>query len=172
MSNTHDARDTSSSSKKSSPRSSQSDDASPTVPLDQQGGLLHGNTVIEAGGSDEDGEFSATSIDFDSDADSSLSVGDGDSGRGESISLRSSLYEHSYANGRHPIPNDEAEQSREDMLHAMMLEATDGRLFYAPLGDNPQRIIDLGTGTGAWAMESTYDHDDGGRQCPPPPGGR
>lgn len=36
----------------------------------------------------------------------------------------------------------------------MMLEATDGRLFYAPLGDNPQKIADLGTGTGLWAIES------------------
>jgi hypothetical protein len=128
-----------------------------------QQGLLHGNTLIEPGGSDEDGEFSASSVDFESE----LSIGDGNSTtsdpRGdESITLRSSICEHSYANGRryhryrhgrYPIPNDEAEQSREDILHTMMLEATDGRLFYAPLEANPQRIIDLGTGTGLWAME-------------------
>lgn len=81
------------------------------------------------------------------------------------MSLRTSLYEHSYANGRryhryrhgrYPIPNDEQEQSREDMLHTMMLEATDGRLFYAPLGHNVQKIIDLGTGTGLWAIESVF----------------
>ncbi len=29
----------------------------------------------------------------------------------------------------------------------------DGHLFYAPIGDYPQKIIDLGTGTGIWAME-------------------
>jgi methylase of polypeptide subunit release factors len=40
------------------------------------------------------------------------------------------------------------------MLHAMMLEATDGRLFYAPIGEYPQKIADLGTGTGLWALES------------------
>lgn len=45
------------------------------------------------------------------------------------------------------------------MLHAMMLEATDGRLFYAPLGDYPQKIIDLGTGTGIWALESMRARD-------------
>lgn len=121
-------------------------------PYDNQG-LLHGNAVIEAGGSDEDGEFSAS--DFDPDDSSSL--------RSSSTSISSSILEHSYQNGRryhryrhgrYPLPNDEAEQNREDMLHAMMLEATDGRLFYAPIDENPQRIADLGTGTGIWAIES------------------
>lgn len=120
---------------------------------DDNQGLLHGNAVIEAGGSDEDGEFSAS--DFDPDDSSSL--------RSSSTSISSSILEHSYQNGRryhryrhgrYPLPNDEAEQNREDMLHAMMLEATDGRLFYAPVGENPQRIADLGTGTGIWAIES------------------
>lgn len=55
--------------------------------------------------------------------------------------------------GRYPIPNDETEQNREDMLHAMMLEATDGRRFFAPISDHPLRILDLGTGTGIWAIE-------------------
>jgi SAM-dependent methyltransferase len=39
------------------------------------------------------------------------------------------------------------------MLHAMMLEATNGKLFYAPIGDYPQKVLDLGTGTGIWAIE-------------------
>lgn len=60
---------------------------------------------------------------------------------------------HRYRHGRYPIPNDDAEQSREDMLHTMMLEATDGKLYYAPIGDRVQKIIDLGTGTGLWAMD-------------------
>ncbi|KAJ4212578.1 hypothetical protein NW759_011615 [Fusarium solani] len=120
-------------------------------PLPQNQGLLHGNALIEAGGSDEDGEFSASEFDADSIA--------GDS---DSTSIGSSIYEHSFQNGRryhryrhgrYPLPNDEAEQNREDMLHAMMLEATDGRLCYAPIGKNPQKIADLGTGTGIWAIE-------------------
>lgn len=35
----------------------------------------------------------------------------------------------------------------------MMMELTDGKLFYAPVGENPQKIIDLGTGTGIWAVD-------------------
>ncbi|ERS96833.1 hypothetical protein HMPREF1624_07042 [Sporothrix schenckii ATCC 58251] len=60
---------------------------------------------------------------------------------------------HLYKYGRYPIPNDDAEQQREDMKHAMMLELTNGRLYFAPIGDNPQKILDIGTGTGIWAVE-------------------
>lgn len=74
-----------------------------------------------------------------------------------STSATSSIYAHTFENGRryqyfkngrYPIPNDDSEQDREDMKHAMMLELTDGELFYAPIGDNPQNILDIGTGTG------------------------
>lgn len=74
-----------------------------------------------------------------------------------STSINSSIYMHtfengrryhSYKNGRYPIPNDDQEQNREDMKHVMMLEMTDGKLVYAPIGDHPQKIIDIGTGTG------------------------
>ncbi|KAF4977615.1 hypothetical protein FZEAL_5899 [Fusarium zealandicum] len=53
----------------------------------------------------------------------------------------------------YPIPNDDAEQNRDDMKHAMMLGLTDGKLFFSPIGDKPQKIIDLATGTGIWAMD-------------------
>lgn len=78
-----------------------------------------------------------------------------------SASATSSIYAHTYENGRryqcfkngrYPIPNDDSEQDREDMKHAMMLELTDGELFYAPIGDNPQSIMDIGTGTGESAL--------------------
>jgi hypothetical protein len=80
----------------------------------------------------------------------------------DSTSVGSSVYGHSYLHGRryhkyrhgrYPIPNDESEQNREDMLHAMMLEVTNGKMFFAPIEDHPQRILDLGTGTGIWAIE-------------------
>ncbi|KAK1510259.1 methyltransferase domain-containing protein [Colletotrichum abscissum] len=80
----------------------------------------------------------------------------------DSVSLSSSVYAHEYENGRryhsyrhgrYPMPNDETEQSREDMKHTMLLELTDGKLIYAPIGETPQRIIDIGTGTGTWAIQ-------------------
>lgn len=53
-----------------------------------------------------------------------------------------------YKNSRYPIPNDDREQNREDMKHAMIMELTDGTLFYSPIGTHPQKIVDIGTGTG------------------------
>ncbi|KAG6150504.1 hypothetical protein E4U37_006046 [Claviceps purpurea] len=56
-------------------------------------------------------------------------------------------------NGRYPIPNDEMEQNREDMKHAMVMMLTENRLFLSPVGDHPQKILDIGTGTGIWAIQ-------------------
>lgn len=32
----------------------------------------------------------------------------------------------------------------------------DNRLYLAPIGESPQRILDIGTGTGIWAIEMVY----------------
>ncbi len=77
-----------------------------------------------------------------------------------STSVTSSIYAHTFENGRryqhfkngrYPIPNDDEELNREDMKHAMLMELCDGQLFYAPIGKNPHKILDVGTGTGEWA---------------------
>jgi ribosomal protein L11 methylase PrmA len=51
------------------------------------------------------------------------------------------------------MPNDEEEQDRLDIHHHIALLHLDGELFLAPIGDNPDQILDLGTGTGIWAMD-------------------
>lgn len=85
-----------------------------------------------------------------------------DNSSSASTSITSSIYRHSYENGRrfhsykygrYPLLNDDIEQNRENIKHAMMLEVTDGRLYYAPLSPYAQKIIDIGTGTGIWAIE-------------------
>lgn len=40
------------------------------------------------------------------------------------------------------------------MKHHMMLLLCDGRLHLTPIGPNPQRILDVGTGTGIWAIQA------------------
>lgn len=50
------------------------------------------------------------------------------------------------------LPNDEAENDRLDMLHEMCLTMLWRRLYLAPI-TKPQRVIDLGTGTGLWAID-------------------
>ncbi|KAL2016043.1 hypothetical protein VTK56DRAFT_4333 [Thermocarpiscus australiensis] len=60
---------------------------------------------------------------------------------------------HAFRYGRYPIPNDEEEYKRESLRHVMLKELLNGKLYIAPIGDNPQKIIDLGTGFGEWAIE-------------------
>jgi hypothetical protein len=60
---------------------------------------------------------------------------------------------HKFREGAYNFPNDDSEQDREDMKHAMMVMLCQ-QLHFAPIGDNPQNILDMGTGTGIWAIES------------------
>lgn len=53
------------------------------------------------------------------------------------------------------MPNDDEEFKRESLKHAMFKEVLHGQLFLAPVGPNVQKIIDLGTGFGDWAIEGT-----------------
>jgi hypothetical protein len=45
------------------------------------------------------------------------------------------------------------EKDRLDMMHHLVTIRLDGKLHLAPIGKNPHRILDLGTGTGIWAIE-------------------
>jgi hypothetical protein len=45
------------------------------------------------------------------------------------------------------------EKNRLDIMHHLITIRLDNRLHLAPIGKNPHRILDLGTGTGIWAIE-------------------
>jgi len=77
-------------------------------------------------------------------------------------SLRSLIYNfveehgrtfHRYREGKYPLPNDAQEQDRLDFQHNFMLILLEGRLQLAPIRENPQNVLDVGTGTGIWAIE-------------------
>jgi hypothetical protein len=51
---------------------------------------------------------------------------------------------HKFHDGKYAFPNDDNEQNRDDMKHAMTLLLCDNKLHFAPIGNNPQNIIDLG----------------------------
>ena len=77
-------------------------------------------------------------------------------------SLKSSVTKYEYENGRryhaddgsswHFLPNDAEEMDRLDLFHHIMHLRCDERLHLAPINPYPQRILDLGTGTGIWAV--------------------
>ncbi|KAJ5677521.1 uncharacterized protein N7477_003154 [Penicillium maclennaniae] len=60
---------------------------------------------------------------------------------------------HSYREGHYVLPNDEQEQDRQDLLHHVRNLALNGALFRAPVDKNIQRALDIGTGTGIWAID-------------------
>ena len=67
---------------------------------------------------------------------------------------------HAYKEGSYVFPNDEKEQDRMDIMHKMV-EVALGSLYLAPVKD-PKRVLDLGTGTGIWALEfgDRFQHCD------------
>ncbi|KAL2809005.1 S-adenosyl-L-methionine-dependent methyltransferase [Aspergillus granulosus] len=101
---------------------------------------------IQVDTSDEDSLYDAESI-----ADSNMSL---------ASSVRDYYYEngrryHAYRYGQYPIPNDEEEQDRLAITHHLFKLLTGGDLYRAPLLQQapPRRILDIGTGTGIWALE-------------------
>jgi ubiquinone/menaquinone biosynthesis C-methylase UbiE len=77
-------------------------------------------------------------------------------------SITSSIFDYPFVNGRryHAYkqgsywgPNDEKEQERLALSHFTTVLSMYGDLFRSPIGESPQRILDIGTGTGEWAIE-------------------
>ncbi|KAF2800784.1 S-adenosyl-L-methionine-dependent methyltransferase [Melanomma pulvis-pyrius CBS 109.77] len=59
---------------------------------------------------------------------------------------------HRYQAGSYMFPNDQYENERLDLQYEILKVLFKGRNFYAPLKD-PRKILDIGTGTGKWAIE-------------------
>jgi hypothetical protein len=108
---------------------------------------------------EEGGEIAVDSEDVSTDAGY-----ESDSRTSASTSLASSVRDYAFENGRryhkfregrYAFPNDDVEQEREDMKHAMVKMLCQ-QLHFAPIGPKPQEILDIGTGTGIWAIESEF----------------
>ncbi|EWC47626.1 hypothetical protein DRE_03246 [Drechslerella stenobrocha 248] len=52
-----------------------------------------------------------------------------------------------------PVPNDEKQQNQMDLFHQVYSLRLNGRPHLAPITPSPRRILDVGTGTGIWALE-------------------
>ncbi|RPA74305.1 S-adenosyl-L-methionine-dependent methyltransferase [Ascobolus immersus RN42] len=103
-------------------------------------------------------ELPTEAIEFDDDSNDSSY---GDSVESDTTSITSSVYNYQYENGRryhnfrqgkYTLPNDDQEQDRLDMYAHVWNMILDGALHKAPL-ENPQKVLDVGTGTGIWAID-------------------
>jgi SAM-dependent methyltransferase len=60
---------------------------------------------------------------------------------------------HKYKEGKYVLPNDVEEQNRLDLQHQVMLKVLDERLHLSPISEATKHVLDIGTGTGIWAIE-------------------
>ncbi|KAK2054942.1 S-adenosyl-L-methionine-dependent methyltransferase [Colletotrichum caudatum] len=70
---------------------------------------------------------------------------------------------HRYKDGKYNLPNDERENERLDLQHNLVVRSFDGRLGNAPPNDpgaDVGRVLDLGTGSGIWAIEFGDEHPE------------
>ncbi|KAH8895803.1 S-adenosyl-L-methionine-dependent methyltransferase [Thozetella sp. PMI_491] len=95
-------------------------------------------------------------------ADDGDSAIDEESIRGSTASLTSSILEYRSINGRtyqssktteYWAPNDEKHLESFDIAHQWVTMMLGDKLYVAPIGDNPHHILDLGTGSGIWAID-------------------
>lgn len=61
---------------------------------------------------------------------------------------------HAYHEGKYLLPNDETEQERIDIMYHAVRVAMGDQLHLAPIGSEPLNILDVGTGTGLWAIDA------------------
>lgn len=66
---------------------------------------------------------------------------------------------HGYHAGAYLLPNDEEEQHRLDLQHVTLRLLLDRKLSYAPI-QHPHCVLDVATGTGAWAIEFARAHSE------------
>ncbi|GKU04899.1 unnamed protein product [Fusarium langsethiae] len=107
-------------------------------------------------------------IEPDTDSDSSYSKSTGVT---DTESLKSSIMEykwvhgrrfHAYGDGTYWGANDDRQQEAEDLMqissHELFRIVHGGKLYQAPIGKSPQNILDVGCGTGIWAIDMADLH--------------
>jgi SAM-dependent methyltransferase len=57
-------------------------------------------------------------------------------------------------------PNDEQQNDTLDICYHMIQLLQDNRLNYAPIDSSVKKVLDLGTGTGIWAIDFADQHPD------------
>ncbi|KAL0775838.1 hypothetical protein CaCOL14_007125 [Colletotrichum acutatum] len=70
---------------------------------------------------------------------------------------------HKYKDGKYYVPNDERENDRLDLQHNLFIRTFGNRLGTAPPnepGSKVGRVLDVGTGTGIWAIDFGDEHPE------------
>ncbi|KAF2093479.1 S-adenosyl-L-methionine-dependent methyltransferase [Rhizodiscina lignyota] len=110
----------------------------------------------------------ALEVDLDSVTGSDVDSALGDTDKASiSTSLTSKITNFRVENGRryhafdedvYALPNDDQEIGRLDIQHHVWRLCLNGKLHLAPLSEHVQDVLDIGTGTGQWAIEFADQH--------------
>ncbi|KAH7034270.1 methyltransferase domain-containing protein [Macrophomina phaseolina] len=60
---------------------------------------------------------------------------------------------HAYRAGIYILPNDDKELERLDIMHFLIKKGLGDKIYKAPISKDVKRVMDIGTGTGIWAIE-------------------
>ena len=67
---------------------------------------------------------------------------------------------HKFRDGHYILPEDSEEQDRLDLQHEMFRRTFNNKLILAPIPEQVHEVLDLGTGTGIWAIEFADFHPE------------
>ena len=67
---------------------------------------------------------------------------------------------HAFKDGSYVMPNDETELDRLDLMHQLIRITMRNQLFFAPIKETNPKVLDVGTGTGIWAIEMGDEYPD------------
>ncbi|KAK0702319.1 S-adenosyl-L-methionine-dependent methyltransferase [Lasiosphaeris hirsuta] len=101
-------------------------------------------------------------------ADPAVRYGDNDESVASSTtSLTESIFDYRRLHGRpyqvsetteYWAPVDQTQNEAFDLLHNVHLMVSDNKLFLSPIGENPAKVLDVGTGTGVWAIDFAHQY--------------
>lgn len=65
---------------------------------------------------------------------------------------------HAFDENAYALPNDDQEVNRLDIQHHVWRLSLKGKLHLASLPPDVQNVLDVGTGTGSWAIDFAHSH--------------
>jgi Methyltransferase domain len=123
---------------------------------------------VEAAEANEDFVVQDLIIDSNSSSDIDVDSGIGEEGVHSSSSSLASVVTnfrtmygrryHAFDDNAYWLPNDDEEINRLELQHLVWKLCLNGRLHIAPVPEDVHSVVDLGTGTGKWAMEFADAH--------------